>query len=402
MFWAITFLIAAAVALPLLAAVLRGRGSGMDGAASDVAVYRDQLKEVDRDLARGVLTEAEAEAVRVEVSRRLLEADRRRDEAKASGGGARGIAAGLVVIGILGGGWALYDRIGAAGYRDLPMEARLAAIDEAAASRISQLEAEELAAPNLPLPPVADPSFMDLMEKLREAVAKRPDDAQGLALLAENEARLGDFVAAREAQMRLLDLKGDRATPGELQMAIDIHVFAAGGYVSPEAETLIRRLLTVAPEDGAGRYYAGLMLAQNGRPDRAFPIWRRLLEQGPQNAPWVPVIRNEIAALARDAGVDYAPTALPGPSASDMAAAEQMSEGERQEMIRGMVEGLSARLASQGGTAEEWARLITALGVLGETERAETILAEARQAFWDDAAGLDQIEAAADRAGLTQ
>ena len=92
----------------------------------------------------------------------------------------------------------------------------------------------------------------------------------------------------------------------------------------------------------------------------------------------------------------------PGPSAGDVAAAEDMSDEDRQEMIRGMVEGLAERLSSEGGTAEEWARLITALGVLGETERAGTILAEARQVFWDDAAGLSAIEAAGERAGLSE
>jgi cytochrome c-type biogenesis protein CcmH len=402
LFWAAAFLIAAAVALPLLAAVLRARSAGVDAAASDIAVYRDQLREVDRDLARGVLTEAEAEAVRTEVSRRLLDADRRSGEAERAGTGARGPVAVLVVAALLAGSWALYSRIGAPGYPDLPMGERLAAIDAAAASRISQLEAEQLAAPNMPPRPEADSSFLELMNKLRATLAERPDDVRGLALLAENEARLGNFAAAREAQARILEVKGADATADDLQFAIDIMVFGAGGYVSPEAEALIRRLLDLDPEDGAGRYYAGLMLAQIGRPDRAFPIWRRLLEQGPQDAPWVPVIRSEIAGVAAAAGVDYAPPDAPGPSAADVAAAGAMTDGERQEMIRGMVEGLAARLASDGGTAEEWARLITALGVLGDTERAGTILAEARGVFAGDTASLDQIEAAAARAGLSQ
>lgn len=402
LFWATAFLIAAAVALPLLAAVLRAKGSGLDGAASDVAVYRDQLKEVDRDLARGVLTEGEAEAVRVEVSRRLLDADRRQGEAQAAGSGARGIAAAFVALALAGGGWFLYSEVGAPGYRDLPIGERLAAIDAAAADRISQAEAEQLAAPNLPLPPVIDPSFLELMERLRATLEERPDDVRGLGLLAENEARIGNFTAAREAQTRLIEIKGADAGPADLRYAIDIMVYAAGGYVSPEAEAMIRRLLTVAPEDGAGRYYAGLMLVQNGRPDRAFPIWRRLLEQSPQDAPWVPVIRNEIGAVAAQAGIQYTPPGLSGPSASDMAAADAMTDEERQEMIRGMVEGLAARLASDGGTAEEWARLITALGVLGETDRAGAILAEARTVFADAPDQLDQIEAAADRAGLTE
>ena len=179
-------------------------------------------------------------------------------------------------------------------------------------------------------------------------------------------------------------------------------VFAAGGYVSPEAEVIISRLFTLAPENGAAQYYAGLTLAQNGRPDQAFPIWRRLLEQGPQNAPWIPIIRQEIGGIAAAAGVQYQPPGLRGPDTDTMAAADAMSEEDRQAMIEGMVEGLASRLADDGGTAEEWAQLITALGVLGDTDRAGAIVAEARTVFAESEASLALIEDAATRAGIAE
>ena len=400
LFWIAACLIAAAVALPLLGALRSGRDRVLSGAASDIGVYRDQLAEVDRDLARGVLTEVEAEAVRTEVSRRLLEADRRATAEGSESAGQLWPAAALVLALLIAGGAWLYMTLGAPGYPDLPMAQRIAEIDAASANRISQIEAEAKAASNLPQLPVGDARFMELMEKLRETLKERPDDTQGLALLAENEARIGNFVAAREAQMHLLDVKGNAATPVELLTAIDIMVFGAGGYVSPEAELVIRRLLAVDPDSAPGRYYAGLTLAQKGRPDQAFPIWRRLLETSPPEAPWVPVIRAEIAGLAAAAGVDYAPPAPRGPSAEDVADAEAMSEEDRQAMIRNMVEGLSDRLATEGGPPEEWARLITALGVLGETDRATAILAEARTVFAEREAALATIETAAERAGL--
>ena len=401
MFWALAILITVATAASLMVA-LRRDSDAQSGAASDLQVYRDQLKEVDRDLARGVLTEAEAEAVRTEVSRRLLEADKRATASAVSGNGKAWPAVALVIAVLLGGGWWLYTTIGAPGYRDLPMATRLAEIAEVAASRMRQAEAEELAAANLPPFPEPDARFQELMAELRRVLEERPDDIRGLTLLAENEARLGNFAAAREAQDRILELKGDDASPEDLITSIDILVFAAGGYVSPEAEEIIRRLINLSPEDGAGRYYAGLTLAQNGRPDQAFPIWRRLLESGPQDAPWVPIIRQEIAGIAAAAGVNYQPPGLPGPDAEAMAAADAMSEEDRQAMIEGMVEGLAARLANEGGPPEEWARLITALGVLGQTERAEAIVTEARTVFAASAEALALIDGAASRAGLTQ
>ncbi len=401
MFWIVAGLIVAAVAASLLAS-LRVRDAGLSGGASDLAVYRDQLTEIERDLSRGVLRPAEADAARTEVSRRLLDADARANAASAAKDGARLPAALLMIAVLLLGAGGLYALIGAPGTRDLPTAARLASIENAAASRPGQAEAEALAAPGMPAAPEPDAQFLDLMEKLRTALATRPDDAQGLALLAQNEARLGNFTAAREAQERLVAVKGEDATADDLSMLVDMMVFAAGGYVSPEAEAHLRRLTDVDPANGAGQYYAGLMLAQNGRPDRAFPIWRRLLETGAPGAPWVPVIRSEIEALAAAAGVDYAAPAERGPTSADVEAAADMTDEDRQAMIGGMVEGLAERLATQGGPPEDWARLIGALAVLGETERAAAIAGEAKSAFAGNDEALSIIAAAAARAGVAE
>lgn len=403
MFWIIAFLIAAATALSMLVA-LRTRGTAQSGAASDLKVYRDQLEEVDRDLARGVLTESEAETIRTEVSRRLLEADKRGQAADTAQSGRAGPVAALVALVTLGGGYGLYMTIGAPGYPDQPMAARIAEIADVAANRMGQAEAEVEAAATMPAPPEPDARFLELMDDLRAVLEDRPDDLRGLALLADNEARLGNFTAAQEAQSRIIALKGDGVEPIDLIAMIDMMVFAAAGYVSPEAEEWIRRLLAIAPDNGAAQYYTGLTLAQNGRPDQAFPIWRRLLEQGPQNAQWVPIIRQEIVGIAAAAGVNYElpGDTLRGPDANAMAAADEMSDEDRQAMIEGMVEGLAARLATEGGTAEEWAQLITALGVLGETERASAIVAEARDVFAESAEALGLIDGAAARAGVRQ
>ncbi len=399
-FWIVAFLTIAGVAAIILTALLQGQGGGVSGAASDISVYRDQLDEVDRDRARGVLTEAEAEAVRIEVSRRLLEADRRDRAATTRVRGGQRVAAVLVPAVLLLGGGGLYFVLGSPGARDMPMAARLAVLNEAAQTRPSQDDAEALAAGSLPRAPEPEASFLDLMERLRAALEERPDDVPGLMLLARNEARLGNFAAARAAQEHLVRVKGDEATADDLAVTVEMMVFSTGGYVSPEAEGYLRRLLQGAPNHGAGRYFLGLLHAQNGRPDQAFPVWRRLLEQSPPDAPWNPVIRAEIGAMAAAAGVDYDPPELRGPSSEDVAAASDMSAEDRAEMIRGMVEGLSARLADEGGPPEEWARLLRALMVLGEDERAQAIYAEAKATFGHDEAAMAVIFRAGIDAGL--
>lgn len=397
MFWLISLLIATAVALILLRALRAPREAGLSAADSDMAVYRDQLKEVDRDLARGVLTETEAEAVRTEVSRRLLDADRRAASRTAISEGRLLPAAVILVAAVLAGSFLLYARIGAPGVADLPMAERLANLEDAARNRPGQAEAENRARPFLPEAREPDASFLDLMERLRAALSERPNDIQGLTLLAENEARLGNFTAAREAQERLVAAYGDDVPLEERIALLDLMVFSAGGFVSPEAETVLAGILDDAPEDEAARYYAGLLFAQNGRPDRAFPIWRRLLETSAPDAPWVPVIRAEIAGVAADAGIEYTPPDIRGPTSADIAAAGDMTAEERQDMIRGMVEGLSDRLATDGGPPEDWARLIGALSVLGETGRARAVADEAMQVFADAPEALATIEAARDR-----
>jgi cytochrome c-type biogenesis protein CcmH len=402
LFWVITSAIAAAVAALLISAVRAGNARAVTGVQSDMAVYRDQLSEIDRDRARGVLSDAEAEAVRIEVSRRLLDADKRTPAPVAGGTGRIAAPAILIALLVVGGGLALYNRLGAPGYGDMPMAARIEALDDAARNRPDQLSAEAEAAAFRPPMPPQDPAYMDLIEKLRAALADRPDDVQGLELLARNEARLGNFTEARAAQERLIALKGDDASTRDRLTLLDIMVFAAGGYVSPEAEDILMQVLAQTPDSPQAMYYAGLLYAQNGRPDRAFPIWRRLLETGPADAPWVPVVRAEIADVAARAGVDYRPPETRGPTSKDIAAAEDMTAEDRQEMIRGMVAGLSDRLASDGGPPEDWARLITALAVLGETDRARAIADEASAKFAADPAALALIENARDRAGLAE
>lgn len=406
-FWILAGL-AAVVTIAILGyAMVAGKGNAAATAAYDVQVYRTQLKELDRDVARGVIGEAEAERAKVEISRRLLDADRKLQAGEPPARAPAAITWSAVALTgalVAGGGLWLYGDIGAPGTPDLPLKARYAAAAEVRATRPTQAEAEA----DMPAwagPPAEAPAdYLDLVEKLRAAVADRPDDLQGQSLLAQHEGAIGNFTAAHRALGQVIALKGENATAEDFSQYTDLLVLAAGGYVSPEAEEAANQALSRNPRDQVALYYAGLMNAQVGRPDIAFPIWRNLLEASDPSEPWVPPIMAEIGRLAAMAGVDYTPPALQstvsGPSAADIAASQDMTDEERAEMIDGMVMRLMDRLASQGGSAQDWARLIQALGVQGDRERAAAIWGEAKGVFAARPDDLAMIDAAAAEAGL--
>lgn len=398
-FWVIAGALSCAVAGLLILAARRGRGAGRSASASDISVYRDQLAEVERDLARGIVTETEADAVKIEVSRRLLAADAARDHDAATARGGAFWAALIVVLCIAGGG-VVYLWVGAPGYGDLPIAERIARADALRAERPSQAEIE--ARVPRQAPPAFDERLPELVAQLRAALAERPDDLRGYVLLARNEAAMGNFTAAYQAQARVAELSGRASDYADLA---DLMILAAGGYVSPEAEAALGQALNRDPGNGTARYYAGLLAAQIGRPDQAFALWRVLLEESEPNDPWVAPIRDQLPEVASLSGERYQlpPLAdLPGPTADDVAAAMDMAPEDRAAMIEGMVEGLAQRLATDGGPAADWARLIGALSVLGRQEEAAAIAAEARTVFADSEAALEIIDAARAQAGISE
>lgn len=396
-FWAAVVALTVGVVAILLQAYLRGDASADSEAA--LKVYRDQLAEVDRDLARAVISAPEAERLRTEVSRRLLDADRARQTPAANGHGKLWPTA-LALILAAAAALYTYDRVGWPGYGDLPLSDRLAMADQAYRDRPSQTAAEA-AAPATPTTPKPDAEFMALMEKLRAAVTARPDDQQGLALLAKNEAVLGNYSAARKAQQHLLELLGDKASANDHAGLAQTMIFAAGGVVTPEAEKHLIRALELDPTNPLARYFSGLMFAEIDRPDRAFAMWEPLLREGPADAPWIAPIRGMLQDTADAAGIKYQLPDTKGPTAQDVANAGQMSATDRQDMIKGMVGQLETRLTSEGGPVEDWAKLITSLGVIGEKARAKAAYDKAIETFKSDDAALGQIESAASTAGVT-
>jgi cytochrome c-type biogenesis protein CcmH len=287
---------------------------------------------------------------------------------------------------------------------DQPLTARLALAEEVRTNRPAQEAAEALATP--PQPRQLEESYATLLQQLRDTVAARPNDLQGHILLTQHEANAGNFKAAYAAQQRVIELSGQAATADDYSDLAEKMILAAGGYLSPEAEQVLAAALERDPRHGPARYYWAQMLAQTGRPDLAYRIWVDTARDAPAGAPWGDAIRAQLDELAFRAGVfngpDPSSLGQPGPSQDDVAAAAEMTPEERQEMIQGMVDRLSDRLATEGGPPQDWARLIAALGVLGQAQRAIDIRDEAEILFADNPEALEMIDAAALQAGIAQ
>ena len=405
-FWIIASAMALMVALVLGRAVVRGAREGLPARTeSDLAVYRAQLDEVERDVARGVVPQADAEGVRAEIARRILALDGATAPEAARPLGGRVVPV-LIAVLLVAGSLALYAGIGQPGYGDLALADRIAFAEDMRATRPSQEEIEKTMPP-APAPEGLTDQYAKLMDQLRSTVADRPDDLQGHVLLAENEANIGHFPAAARAQREVLRLRGSDATVDDYGSYAEYLILAAGGYVSPEAETALRTVLARDSEDPRARYFLGLMMAQTGRPDIAFRLWNAVLRTADARTPWVQLIRAQIMPVSQLAGVNYTLPPAPeegtrGPSSEDIAAAADLTDEGRAQMIGGMVEGLSTRLATEGGPPEDWARLITSLAVLGQTDRARAIYGNALEVFADAPPALEVIRAAGAQAGVAE
>ncbi len=391
LFWAVAIGLAAVVAFVLISALRRVPPPSATGEA-DMAVYRDQLAEIDRDLARGTIAADEATRLRAEVGKRVIDADRTRGAGDLAGTGTSlAVVVVLIFAVVVPGGVAGYWWLGAPGYPDMALKERLATLDAGIKSRPSQ-EAE--------LARLGAARDAKLDSQLATELAAMAD-VEVLRARFRTEFEAGRTQAAVRVQERILELQGEAASGNDHANLALALVAEAQGYVSPEAETALRATLQRDMSNELARYLVGEMFLQGGRYDQTFRFWRPLAEGGDPAAPWTESIRERISEVAELAGVNYAaPEAGPGPTAGDVAAAEEMTPEERQAMIEGMVAQLSDRLATEGGDIEDWNRLIRSLAILERLPDAQKIYDEAKVRFQGRPAELSFLRLAAVETGL--
>ena len=348
---------ALAVVLCVLVPLLRRHAPAQSRAEHDVEIYRDQIAEVERDRARGLVSGDQLEAAHAEIGRRLLAADSALREPAARGVAPHSRAILAVVLA------ALLPL--AAGGLYLWQGAPPGSGDAASASAAGAPDAR---------PAEHDADMETLVERLAERMKDRPDDLRGWRLLARSLASLGRHSEAARAYGRAVSL--DPVDANLRSLLGESLAAARGGTVTADAERAFAAALRIDPGEPRARFYLGLAALQKGDRGGALERWRALEVASPEDAEWLPMLRRRIARLA--------PAAEPprGPTREDMAAAEQMTPEERAEMIRGMVEGLALRLEEDPDDAEGWARLARSYRVLGEAEKERAALKAAGAAAY--------------------
>ena len=381
LFYVLAGLLALATAGAFVRPLLRGDARVASRDARDAALYRDQLAEVDRDVERGVITPGEARGARAEISRRLLAAGERAGAAagpRAAPPRYSRILAGFAVIGAPALALAVYASVGAPGLWNVPIAEQFAAPGRAGPdSRLSQAEAEGMAPVEPPAPPAELEEYAGLIARLEEIVEQRPNDIQGLELLARGYMRLGRHRDSWRAYRDLIEAAGDAATATHYAEMAEAMIAAADGYVSAEAGRALDAALARDPGLPIARYYDALGLAQAGQLDDAIAAWESLRAKAPADAPWLGMLERTLAeARAMRDGA-------PRPNAAEVAAAEAMPAEDRRAMIEGMVARLEGRLTSEGGTAEEWLRLMNAYVQLDRPADAARIARLGIESFGD-------------------
>src|ERR1700694_3323613 len=303
-----------------------GRGASVRRGGSGAAVYKDQLAEIGRDVAAGLIGPPEAEAARVEISRRLLGAvDSQRDPPTASDTMWRRSAALVALVGLPILAVAFYLPLGSP---------RLGAFS------LGQ---------HTPPPDLAQ--LLDaLVAQVEAHLEKNPADGRGWSVLAPVLARLGRYDEAVRAYHHSITYNGDSAQRrADLGEAI---AGAAGGVITADAKAEFERAIALNADEVKASYFLGVAAEQDGHAAEAASIWRAMLARAPTDAPWRPLVQ---AALARVGG-----STAPALSDDAKAAAKDMSETDRGAMIRGMVERLAGRLKQNGDDVEGWLRLVRA------------------------------------------
>ncbi len=381
-----------------------------DAREADLAVYKDQLTEVESDLDRGLISADEAGSARAELARRLIRRAEQDDGADVGNAGIPDAHAGTPVP---------------SGHSFSGLRQKLAFAAAAIVPLIAVGLYLTVGSPGMPSQPYAErmsvttenASVAELVGKIEAELRQRPDDGKGWSVLAPVYMRMQRFDDAANAYAQSIRLLGE--TPQRLAGFAEATIVASNGLVPERARLAFERLLVLDPKHVEARFWLAQAKEQDGDKPGALTGYQALLDRGPADAPWRGLVEERIAAVkgeapkagpnsqregssqpevSQKAGVGT--NDAPGPSAADIAAAGALSADQRSEFINQMVTRLSERLKSDGKDAGGWTRLIRAYVVLGRKDDAVAALAEAKRNFADDAGQIGDFEALSKSLGL--
>ena len=366
----------AAVLAALLHPLLRPAARPPAAADADLAVYRDQLSELEAERTRGLIPDIEAEAARTEIARRVLaSADRVAVEETSSSaahhGRVRNVGLGLAIALPLA-TMALYLFVGSPGMPGYPFSARTGTSIDAA---------------GLP----------QLVARVEARLREHPEDGEGWDVIAPVYLKQARYAEAVDAFTRAIAALGE--TPRRLAGLAEASVLRHDGMVTETARVSYEKLAKLEPSRPEPRFWLAVAQEQDGRISDAVAAYDALLRDAPADASWrTAVAERRDAARARLSPTDTsrAPVVADrGPTADDVAAAERLTPEARTEFINQMVAGLAERLRQDGADLAGWQRLIRAYMVLGRNTDALSALADARRAFANEPPSLAVLDALA-------
>lgn len=379
--WIIIALIITITLGLLIWPILRDRNTQITVRESyDVAIYKDQLKEADREFERGLLTTEQLDAVKTEIQRKLIvAADQSAAAVYASSepSNPKMITAFGLVLFLSIGSVAVYSYLGS------PTLGNLAFVDR-------DIEKERKAQSG----GQAVSEMTTVIDRLEQKLAKDPNNLEGWLMLGRSAISMGQFPRAVKAYEQALAL-----SPGNIDVLIDYAetlVLSNEGQVTEDALKSFKYAHKTNAAHPKARYYIALHHAQAGNMRLAIQDWVDLLAISLPDAPWIQTVQSQIKDAAKESKIDIAsikpsleaqqiganiresPQATaPGPSQSEVKAAGEMSADERQKMILSMVKRLADRLEENPNDRQGWLRLSKAYNVLGDTEKAGQALQQA-------------------------
>lgn len=389
LFWIAVAALAAATTFLVTRPLLSGEAVAVENAPADVAVYRDQLTEIDADLQRGAITTREAEAARAEVARRLLRsADDERGDMAAPASAPNSVAKtvpkmhrflhGLLSVALPVASLALYLGFGEPGLPAQP-----------AADRRNV--------------PATAATAEELVARVEAALSANPKDGRGWQVIAPvymAQQRYGDAARAYANAMQILGESESR-----LGGFAEARIREDDGIVSEDARTAFERLLKLNPKSVEARFWLAAAREQNGEREAAIAGYRALLDDAPGDAPWRGMVEQRLQAASKAANGSAATSDKPGVTPGAAQTATPSNSGAAtpppdMAKIRQMVDGLAARLGETPNDLTGWIMLIRSYRVLGETDRAQQALASAQKTFANDASAQSALDGVKTELGL--
>lgn len=357
LFWVIAAVLTLAASLAVLLPLTR-RAEDEADTSHDLEVYRDQLGEVDKDAARGLIAPSDAEQARAEIARRIIKLDAEGTPAsKGSSQLAPRVVGAIAVLAVPLLSWSIYTATGSPDVPSQPLSARL-----------SQKP--------------ADSSVDELIARAEAHLVANPSDGRGWDVLAPIYLRMSRADDAVTAYRNAIRIEGSTAArEAGLGEAI---AGSSGGIVTSDARMAFEAALKFEPANPKARYFLALALAQEGKVAEAAIVWRQLNDSLPADSPWRPVTEQAIAQAEGRTAPPNETAAAPGPNQGDIDAAASMSSGDRTAMIEGMVATLDEKLRQNPRDPEGWLRLVRSYQVLGKTELAQDALGRAYTALGRD------------------